>query len=625
MNENIQTVFSNSELALASYASLSNGLTKTESNVKALEGAGLSATQAEEFAARYPTVVAQFNDTEGGMDTSFSATIFADTSGNLTLAIRGTLEAGDFLPTDSHIALNGAGYDQIVAMYNWWNKVSTSAGQVQQYAIRGYPEGINPVPIAAGFYLVETSSAAATGELSAGNQPLSVVGHSLGGHLAMAFGAIFPTATADVTVFNAPGFISSQNNAAFFAQLGGAVPTGTDTINVIADEAQVGDTPWNGIAGLHSRPGVDIDAAIENQWLSDEPHPTSARNHSQQTLTDALAVYAVLHKLDPTLTPETFKTILGSAAIGTAGSLESIIDGLEGVFGVNATPLSTGNSNRDALYQAIYGLPDDGLTYQIKPLAGLPAGDITDAAQSDIAYRYALVHLNSFVITGNETLYADHNQNQELNIYNPSDEEGKEGHLTDQYLKDRAEFLALKNQLSTQDDMGTGTHFYSDHASGDFFRSESGTASGTITFGTSEGETLSGSSRDDQLYGGADSDTLGGLGGNDYLEGGKGHDTYKVTDGDELLDIDGWGQVVDLYNFWQSSITPEGETYDAARLTVTLDSDSHITTSRYNYNIEPVDSSLLSNTKLQAGSGVLSSSLTSIDVNGHSLGGHLVH
>lgn len=45
-----------------------------------------------------------------------------------------------------------------------------------------------------------------------------------------------------------------------------------------------------------------------------------------------------------------------SAALGTASSLERVIDGLEKLFGLNTTPLSTSNGNRDALYQAIYAI-----------------------------------------------------------------------------------------------------------------------------------------------------------------------------------------------------------------------------------------------------------------------------
>ena len=123
-------LYNNAELAFAAYANLLPGNTNAQANIDELLRVNVSAKQAKEFAARYPEIVTQFSDTA----TSFSATVFKDTSGNLTLAIRGTSEPGDFIPTDRDIALSGAGHDQIVAMYNWWLRVSTPEGQsVNQY------------------------------------------------------------------------------------------------------------------------------------------------------------------------------------------------------------------------------------------------------------------------------------------------------------------------------------------------------------------------------------------------------------------------------------------------------------------------------------------------------------
>ena len=132
-------LFNNAELAFAAYSNLQRGSTASPVNIEGLRapnGAEMSATQAIEFAKRFPTIVAQFNDTpaEGGMGTSFSATVFKDPTGKLTLAIRGTHEKSgtpnDLVPTDTDIALWGAGYDQIVAMVNWWARVSAAVGQV---------------------------------------------------------------------------------------------------------------------------------------------------------------------------------------------------------------------------------------------------------------------------------------------------------------------------------------------------------------------------------------------------------------------------------------------------------------------------------------------------------------
>ena len=124
---NAQTIFAQSELALAAYATLNNSALSAQK--ARLEDAGLSGVQADKFALRY-SVLTQFTDTtaEGGLSTSFSATVFKDASGNLTLAMRGTLEPGDSVPTDADIAIAGAGFDQIVALWNWWQRVSNPAG-----------------------------------------------------------------------------------------------------------------------------------------------------------------------------------------------------------------------------------------------------------------------------------------------------------------------------------------------------------------------------------------------------------------------------------------------------------------------------------------------------------------
>ncbi len=114
---NTQGLFDSAELSLASYSTLVQGETALQRLALQASGNGLSLTQATDFATRFPTVVTQFNDTaaEDGMATSFSATVFKDATGKLTLAIRGTAELfgtpNDLIPTDADIALSGAGYD----------------------------------------------------------------------------------------------------------------------------------------------------------------------------------------------------------------------------------------------------------------------------------------------------------------------------------------------------------------------------------------------------------------------------------------------------------------------------------------------------------------------------------
>ena len=419
---NTQTLYTQSELALATYASLTTA--PVVDQIDALKANnGMSDSQARAFAAKY-TVVTQFNDTpaEGGMGTSFSATVFKDTSGNLTLAIRGTLETGDFFPTDADIATLGVAQDQVVAMWNWWQRVSNSNGQpvAQVKAFAGTqtpPAGSVAVfaDSAYNYYLVPGASSGATANGLLANssaamagdsdRKLNVTGHSLGGHLAMAFGSLFFGATSEVAAFNAPGFKNNPGNQQLFGRLGGNIPNGAVTTNVIADEAGVGIPPWTAIAGLSSRPGVKLDIAIENQWLSDEPDAPSAKNHSQQILTDSLAMYNLLTTLSTGLTTANYKTLLAAAASGASASYEHILDGLNKVLGVTQTALPTGNGNRDDLYKAIYALQTklaaNGSLQSLVGKTTLTLADTTLAttAKTDFAAFLSLNALSPVVIS----------------------------------------------------------------------------------------------------------------------------------------------------------------------------------------------------------------------------------
>ncbi|MDT3735113.1 MAG: hypothetical protein ROZ00_02695 [Denitratisoma sp.] len=574
----IQDICQNAELALAAYATFaSNSVTADPTNLAALRNAGLSAKQSEEFAKKYPAVVAQFNDTpdEGGLGTSFSATVFRDSANNLTLALRGTAELtgspNDIWPTDATIATSGVGYDQIVAMWNWWQRASNVAGaSVTQYRLVTTPADISHATWIAhagagntGLWL-EWYTGTANGTLRNAlaldsDQRLDLTGHSLGGHLAMAFGSLFPGVTNRITVFNAPGFLDDADNRTFFGLLGGAIPAGANTINVIADEANVGSVPWSGIAGLHNRPGTAIDIPIENQWQGDEPSSgrPGARNHSQQTLTDALAVFAAIAKLDPALNTNTFKSILQAAAAGTSASLERIVDALEKLFGINSTPLATGNAQRDALYRALYDL--QGNTHFVASQGSVRIENLTDktaaglkglAMDGDIdaiAYRYALRELNPFAMLGFD--YSTHNAGGRLDLYDPATGRGQ---LTEEWLADRAALMVLVNGARSSDSVaggtlvvnptGSDTAFYEDKASGLKLREgQAALDPRRILFGTDQGdgsiEMLNGGTLTDRLYGGGGNDVLNGNGGDDYLEGGDADDRLFGGTGNDIYQV----------------------------------------------------------------------------------------
>jgi hypothetical protein len=567
----------------------------------------MSRTQAEEFARRLPIVVAQYNDTSS----SFSATVFAAADGQLHLAIRGTKEPlGDIAPTDANIGLYGVGFDQVVAMVNWWRRATAGqATQVAQVRMEAYPPTLEPSttnavyiytdttssPVPMRVYVVPDVTVPGTGELvnaSAADPRVNVSGHSLGGHLAMAFEALFSSQTEQVFAFNAPGFKDTPENRAFFSTLGGAFPSGGTTINVIADESAIGDRPWSAIAGLHSRPGLWVNVGIENQWNGDEPVSTrpGALNHSQQVLSDALAVYALVGKLDGAISTTQFKQLLSNSATGTAASLERVVDSLEMTLGRNSEWLPVGNDQREALYQAILGLIADpsfvaltGKT-ELRPLTS--STELLQTAKTDFGEFIALKTLAPFAlrpkvdpnnatataaaadaltgvwVTAHGADYTAWLGDRQARMRGELE---RENTFSDQWYADRAAMLgyvlkaneqnidyAANNGRITGQPIATPTRF-EDRTSGIQFTvslqslSEAAVGVRNVVFGTATGDPdIDGRAGVDALYGEDGDDTLRGLAGNDYLEGGRGADTlFGGADRDFLLG----GEGADVYKF----------------------------------------------------------------------------
>jgi hypothetical protein len=162
------------------------------------------------------------------------------------------------------------------------------------------------------------------------------------------------------------------------------------------------------------------------------------------------------------------------------------------------------------------------------------------------AELYALLHLNSFVVTGDDSIYSS------LDL-DPAN-------FSTQYLADRAEMLFWKMQIATTDAAATQTSPYTENGAPEVeFQDRTNRLTLTlgdpaggyeyrrrVLFGSAGMDTLIGASKDDQLFGGDGNDFMGGGDGNDYLEGGEGQDSLNGGAEDDTL-VGGEGN--DIYVF----------------------------------------------------------------------------
>ena len=462
------------------------------------------------------TVLEQRTDFING----FSATLFLDNvTGEKILSVRGTNGLNDLFTDVVSIAILG-----------------TTAIQSQyQSLISFYHELVG------------------AGHLGS-NESFSITGHSLGGFLAQAFSVDFSDVVSQAVTYNAPGIggVSAQVLEAI-----GLTNTNialSNITNVIAENG------FSATAGLGTQLGNTVNIFIEEgRALDIWPIDAAVHNHSIVTSSDSLAIYDLLATIDENITLDSIKTILNSTSNSPRDTLESVVNSLGKLllnddFAIPEFLQRTENNgeSREIFHETISALKNEllienetltpefqGLT--LTPLNALASeikvkalGFSLDDPADAIAYRYALVNLNPFVITGNNAVYAEHNNNGELELF---DETTGEGTLTEQYLTDRAAFLALKIELGIADQatkQGTTNLTYIDQASQLTLDITRFTGSSVqlphqqiIFTGSQSVETTiaTGGTLNDRLYGFLGNDILVGGKGADYLEGGAGNDT----------------------------------------------------------------------------------------------------
>ena len=234
---------------------------------------------------------------------------------------------------------------------------------------------------------------------------------------------------------------------------------------------------------------------------------------------------------------------------------------------IKSTPVPVGTQTTIKGLTANSPLTVDVLTTTV-------ATDLTNLAQgsSAVAYRYALKELNPFAILGNNDLYAPHNQNRELDLYNAGERPNATGALTSEWIEDRAAFLAWKNIANTNDVTALSSNQTTEMSRfidlpQNLNLSVIPQGAGTpidaqtrrLVFGGDSTDNVVGGAQSDRLYGGGGTDYLQGKGGNDYLEGGTGLDIYEYNgragiltsgnDGNDVIrDIDGKGVLRYVWN-----------------------------------------------------------------------------
>jgi len=631
----IKDFFALAQLAEASYSKFDE-LGDRDALIN--DGKGFSATQADLFLADWQLVAGghQPNTASGFSSTLFKS---LDTGGGYVLAIRGTEPTTqlfkDLVEADmADIVADGIVIDQSVDLYNEWKRITSTGAytaaklvtltdETAAYALAKAGQFVPGFNMAADIYLTylrartdiiidEPSGRVRTLQFESSAtlfsdgrqtglglaadiaaQGITVTGHSLGGHLADIFDRLFAGAGADAFKINGAGFATGSvagvsDNAAtnirnLFGMLGGAASfDGSGNLNLYGDN--------NPEIVTMNGPGLFQQGGHEAIFIEQDSFIQDVFGHGASQITDSLAVFDLLIGLDGGLQSATPQAALAklnplfeAASNDTAFSLESLVGALGRLFTGNGL---IAQDDRESLYGLINDIKQTTLYRQseglltIQPLTEFDAAIIAGKAQQStadgLAYRYALVNLNPFALTGDASLYASHNAAGQFDLYDPATGQGT---LTAQYLKDRAKMLSWKMQYDTgaedadDDPLGilsrndkpytedwdswaiTGNWDFIDHAALVGGSPLKLTIDGVdwppapshqIAFGTNNADNLHGGALDDNLYGGGGADILTGGGGNDYLEGGTGYDTYVINAGngfDTIVDVDGLGVV----------------------------------------------------------------------------------
>jgi Ca2+-binding RTX toxin-like protein len=532
LNSEIGAAFINAVLADASYV---NGLSG-QGGVLAEKLTPVLTAPLAKYVGDHFSVVSQY--TENNLTQSgFSVTVFQDlTSAQRYIAFRGS---EGFLTTDAAtdidaVFLSGLARNQITSMVNWYLRAITAPN----------------TPVVQLGSVFQTTMATGDGTLLTG-APMMVTGHSLGGELATVFSRLFSDNVAHASTFNGLG-VGRLLPEVTFALIQSALGLGTTAYPAASS-----------LTNYYAEHGINV--ATNSVWLAQvggrvplfNEEGTGKPNHGVYKLTDALALYDVMGRVDSSLSLQNATAILNASSATPADSLEKSLDAFRLLkTPAETTPTQVGDAEGAPLSRVDYHAKlaalrtavdgDSAFRGQIVSLVGKSSTELKTLGDSDIAYRYAIKNLNPFVAAGID--YTQHNAAGQLGMYNSSTGAGS---LTDTYLTDRANMLGwsikknlVDGNITLRSDRNETYVFENKNSLGETDVSVQVTGKQPfagnpvhVIFGGDAGETLTGGVlyAGDHLYGGGGNDTLLGLGGNDYLEGNAGIDTLEGGDDADTL------------------------------------------------------------------------------------------
>ena len=324
-------------------------------------------------------------------ESGFSATLFREgetgkespNPPKYILAMRGTWGFKDVAADIGDIVRDGAAYEQIIDMYNFYQQLKAEKGKTYRaakaetdiglsvaysaaiaagplatkafedklrgkgYFIDGKPDGHNRALVKK-ISFVDSGERYAAGDervqglgILSGHEKLIVSGHSLGGHLAAAFSRLFPDATEHAYLVNGAGFGNQYsitgssltsipfNIAELFGALGGVGEFDKNKITNFIGDKNFNIVAQNFKAGL-VQAGKTIDTFIESGMGNN-----STFGHGSGQLSDTMLVSSLFFALD--------------------GKLNRL--GIDKAISVlNPIYQAMGNDDTDALEQAVYAL-----------------------------------------------------------------------------------------------------------------------------------------------------------------------------------------------------------------------------------------------------------------------------